>query len=139
MAWVKYHAYAADKRNGVHNLEGTTDELRVALSNTAPNAATHAVLADVGELATANGYTVGGIDTQNSGAIATGVLTVTGVFPIVWTASGAGITARYFILFNTTPAGDPLIAYLDRGTSTTVPSGQTLALDIPSDILLTDS
>lgn len=140
-SWQKYHCFERDMRNDVHELEGTTDTIKIAISNAAPNAATHETLADVSELATANGYTAGGIDMQNDGTVAAGVLTVTGVFPIVWTASAAGITGRYFIAYNSTATGitNPLIAYLDRGSSTTVPAGQTIAVDQPGDVLFTHS
>lgn len=137
--FVKYHQFAQDKRDGVHNLEGTTDELRVVLSNTAPNVATHTVLADVSELATANGYTAGGLDTGNNGTVSSGVLTVAATLgPLVWTASGAGITARYFILVNMTPAGDPLIGYWDRGNSTNVPAGQTISISFAGGNMFSD-
>jgi len=127
---VKYYCFNSDLRAGVHDLVGTTHELRVAISNTTPNLSTHTVLADVGELSTANGYTAGGMDTANTGSDSLGVLTVSGTFPLVWTASGAGITGRYFILYNNTASGDPLIGYWDRGVSTNVPAGQTISLSV---------
>lgn len=126
--FTKYYCFARDVHDGVHDVEGTTHTFKIALSNTSPNVSTHELLADVSELATANGYTAGGIDTGNNGVEAAGVLTVTASGPITWTASGAGITARYFILYNFTVAGGPLMGFWDRGTSTTVPAGQTITL-----------
>ena len=54
-----------------------SDTLKVALTNTAPNAATHEVLADITEISGGNGYTSGGADIQNDGTASTGTVTVT--------------------------------------------------------------
>jgi exoribonuclease II len=53
-SFVKYQCFAEHLAEGVHNLD--TGTLRVMLSNTAPNVATHTVRADVTELSTGNGY-----------------------------------------------------------------------------------
>jgi hypothetical protein len=125
-SYVKYQQFAEDLANKVHDLFGTNDTLKVALTNAAPNVATHAVLADISELSTANGYTAGGEDTQNDGTETTGTLTVTGV-DVVWTASGAVGPFRYVVLYNDTPTSpaDPLIAYWDYGSSITLANGET--------------
>jgi hypothetical protein len=123
----KYQQFVEDLGNKVHDLVGTNDTLKVMLSNTAPNAATHAVRADVTEIAGGNGYTSGGGDTQNDGTETGGTLTVTGV-DFVWTASGGTIGPfRYVILYNDTPTSpvDPLIGWWDYGSSITLQIGET--------------
>ena len=123
----KYQQFVEDLGNKVHDLVGTNDTLKVMLSNTAPNAATHAVRADASELAGGNGYTSGGEDVQNDGTETGGVLTVTGV-DVVWTASGAVGPFRYVILYNDTPVSpaDPLIGWWDYGAAgVTLASGET--------------
>jgi hypothetical protein len=128
--FVKYEKFVEDFGNKVHDLFGTNDTLKVALTNTAPNVATHTVLADITELSTANGYTAGGVDTQNDGTRSGGVLSVTGVdVTDAWTATGAGFTFRYAVLYNDTPAGDPLIGYWDYGSSQAVAAGETVSLN----------
>jgi hypothetical protein len=129
-SFTKYQQFVEDLGNKVHDLVGTNDTLKVALTNTAPNVATHAVLTDITELSTANGYTAGGEDTQNSGAEASGTLTVTGV-DVVWTASGAVGPFRYVVLYNDTPSSplDPLIGYWDYGSSITLANGETFTAD----------
>lgn len=130
-AYVKYQQFAEDLGNKIHDLFGINDTLKVMLSNTAPNVATHAVRADVTELATANGYTSGGADTQNDGTETAGVLTVTGV-DVVFTAAGGSIGPfRYVILYNDTPVApvDPLIAYWDYGSSITLLDTETFTVD----------
>ena len=127
----KYQQFVEDLGNKVHDLVGTQDTLKVMLSNTAPNAATHAVRADSSELSGGNGYTSGGEDTQNDGTESGGTLTVTGV-DVVWTASGGTIGAfRYTILYNDTPTSpaDPLIGWWDYGSSITLQIGETFTVD----------
>lgn len=130
-AFNKYQQFVEDLGNKVHDLVGTNDTLKVMLSNTAPNAATHAVRADAAELSGGNGYTSGGEDTQNDGTEASGTLTVTGV-DIVWTASGGTIGPfRYAILYNDTPTtpADPLIGWWDYGSGITLNAGETFTVD----------
>lgn len=130
----KYDAFKRDAYSGVHQLQtGTTHVLRVALSNTAPNASTHNVRADISELPTANGYTSGGISVGTiTGALSGGVFRVTGGTDPVWTGSGAGFTARYAILYNDTPTSpaDPLIGWWDYGSSQLVGNGETFTVDL---------
>lgn len=130
-AYVKYQQFAEDLANKVHDLFGTNDVLKVALTNTAPNVATHAVLADITELGAGNGYSAGGADTQNDGTETAGTLTVTGV-DVVFTASGGTIGPfRYVVLYNDTPTSpaDPLIAYWDYGSAITLQATETFTVD----------
>jgi hypothetical protein len=133
-SFVKYEQFVADLCSGVHQLQtGTSHVLRVALTNAAPNAATHAVRADITELSTANGYTSGGISVGTiTGAETSGTFKCTGGTDPVWTASGAGFTARYAVLFNDTPTSpaDPLIGYWDYGSSFTLAAGETFTVDL---------
>jgi len=130
-SYVKYENFVEDFGNKVHDLVGTNDTLKVALSNTAPNVSTHTVLADVTEISAGNGYTAGGADTQNDGSETGGTLTVTGV-DVTFTASGGTIGPfRYVILYNDTPASpaDPLIAYWDYGSSITLADGESFTVN----------
>jgi hypothetical protein len=130
-SYVKYQQFLEDFGNKVHDLVGTNDTLKVALTNTAPNVATHAVLADITEISAGNGYSAGGADTQNDGSESGGTLTVTGV-DVTFTASGGSIGPfRYAVLYNDTPSSpaDPLIAYWDYGSSITLATGESLLVD----------
>jgi hypothetical protein len=130
-SYVKYQQFVEDFGNKVHDLVGTNDTLKVALTNTAPNVATHAVLADITEISAGNGYSAGGADTQNDGSESGGTLTVTGV-DVTFTASGGSIGPfRYAVLYNDTPSSpaDPLIAYWDYGSSITLATGESLLVD----------
>ncbi len=127
----KYQQFAEDLAGGVHDLIGTQHTLKVMLSNTAPNAATHAVRADATEISGGNGYTSGGADTQNDGSESGGTATVTGV-DVVFTASGGSIGPfRYVILYNDTPTSpaDPPILFYDSGSSITLAATETFTTD----------
>ena len=134
-SFVKYEQFVADLCSGVHQFQtGTSHVLRVALTNAAPNASTHGVLADITELSTSGGYTAGGISVGTiTGAEASGIFKCTGGTDPVWTASGGGFGPfRYAVLFNTTPTSpaDPLIGYWDYGSSITLAAGETFTVDL---------
>lgn len=131
----KYNQFVEDLAGKIHDLFGTAgsgaDTLKVMLSNTAPNAVTHAVRADATEIAAGNGYTSGGSSATNVGSRSGGTVSVVGV-DIVFTAAGGPIgPVRYAILYNDTPTSpaDPLIGWWDYGSSTTLLDGETLTTD----------
>lgn len=139
-SFVKYEQFAEDLANKVHDLFGTAgsgaDTLKVMLSNTAPNVATHAVRADVTEIGGGNGYTSGGDSATNVGTRSGGTVTVAGT-DIVWTASGGTIGPfRYAILYNDTPTSpaDPLIGYWDYAGNVTLQIGETFTVDFGASI-----
>lgn len=129
----KFNQFVADVASGVHQLQtGTTHVLKVALSNTAPSSA-NAVLADITQVANGNGYTTGGVSVGTiTGAQTSGTFKLTGGTDPVWTASGAGFTARYAVLYNDTPTSpaDPLIGWWDYGSSVTLAAGETFTVDL---------
>ncbi len=128
-AFNKYEVFTENLSEKVHDLD--LDVLKVMLSNTAPNAATHAVRADSTEIGAGNGYTSGGTDSQNATSRSGGTTSVTGV-DIVFTASGGSIGPfRYAILYNDTPTSpaDPLIGWWDYGSNITLASGETFTVD----------
>lgn len=133
----KYNCFVENLAEKVHNLGA--DTLKVALTNTAPNVATHAVLADIGEISGGNGYTAGGNQTvQNSSAQSGGVYTLASVDPATWTASGGSIGPfRYAVLYNATPTSPlkPLIGYWDYGSSITLNVGETFTVDLGASTL----
>jgi hypothetical protein len=129
----KFNQFVADLASGVHQLQtGTTHVLKVALTNTAPTSA-NTVLANITEVANGNGYTTGGISVGTiTGAQTSGTFKLTGGTDPVWTASGAGFTARYAVLYNDTPTSpaDPLIGWWDYGSSVTLAAGETFTVDL---------
>lgn len=133
--YTKYNQFIEDLHNKVHDLMGTAgsgaDTCKVMLSNTAPNAATHAVRADVTEIGAGNGYTSGGASIANVGTRSTTTFTLAAT-DVTFTASGGTIGPfRYAIIYNDTPTSpaDPLIAYYDYGSSITLNDTETFTVD----------
>lgn len=129
----KFNQFVADLASGVHQLQtGTTHVLKVALTNTAP-LVTDSLLGNITQVANGNGYTTGGISVGTiTGAQTSGTFKLTGGTDPVWTASGAGFTARYAVLYNDTPTSpaDPLIGWWDYGSSVTLAAGETFTVDL---------
>lgn len=119
-SWTKFQTFPADIANGAHNLG--SNALKVALTNTAPTPADD-TLSDIAQIGSAGGYAPATV-TVSSSAQSGGTYSLQ-VAAITWTATGADFEPfRYLVLYNDTTADDRLIAYIDYGTSYTLPSGQ---------------
>lgn len=120
----KFQQFVEDLALGVHNLN--TGTLNIYLSNTTPNAASHATKSDLAEISTGGGYS-GPIDTENSASETGGTLTVTAAAKTITATSGGVATFRYVVLYNDTPTSptDPLIGWWDRGATLDLDEGDT--------------
>lgn len=128
-SFVRYECFSETLSEKAHNLD--TDTIKCALTNAAPNVATHTTLANITDLSTANGYTAGGADTQNATSRSGAVTSVTGV-DITWTASGGTIGPfRYAVIYNSTTS-DNLIGYWDYASSVTLQIGEQFVVDFGS-------
>jgi hypothetical protein len=133
--FVFFDEFKPQLANEEHDLG--SDTFKVVLTNTAPTVATDDALADITQIANGNGYTTGGATltsvtwAETSGG--SGVWQFTSA-DVVWTASGGSIGPfRYVVLYNdtpTTPTVDPLVGYLDYGSSITVTTGNTFTVDV---------
>lgn len=102
------------------------DTWKIALAATV-NAADTTFTPGTSDLATANGYTAGGGSTTTTSATqSAGTYKLVLTSPATWTASGAGFTFRYAILWNAT-TNQP-VAYWDYGSSQVVLAGETVAV-----------
>lgn len=134
-SYVKYENFIEDLCNKVHDLFGTAgsgaDALKILLSNTAPNAATHKVKADAAEISAGNGYPAGGVAVANVGSRSGGTFSLVGTDVVITAAGGSIGPFRYAILYNDTPTSpaDPLIAYWDYGSSITLNDTETFTVD----------
>ena len=133
-SYVKFYTFVGDLANKAHDLLGTAgasaDTCNVALSNTAPTAATDTVFANITEISAGNGYTAGGASTGNVGASSSGTFTLTGT-NVTWTASGGSVGPfRYIVFYNTStsPLTKPLIGYWDYGSSLTLQDGDSFTV-----------
>ena len=132
-SFVKFHTFVEALAEKAHNLG--SDTLKVALTNTAPTAATDTVFAP-GSLhpapAAANGYA------PAEAALTTSAQT-SGTYKlvladVVFTADAGDIGPfRYAILYNDTAASDELIGYYDYGSEVTIHDTETFTVDFDAD------
>ena len=114
-AYVKYTAAVESLVEGANS---GSDVWKVALASTV-NIADTTFTAGTTDLATAGGYTAGGNTcTTTSSTQTAGAYKLVLANPATWTASGAGFTFRYAILYNST-TGVPF-GYWDYGSSVTM-------------------
>ena len=126
----KYNTYIDEISKGGHNLQ--TAVFKVALTNTAPTAATDTVwnTTVAPAPAAANGYTSGGNTLTTSSAA-----TTSGTFKLVladstFTATAGGIGPfRYAIIYNSS-ASNKVVGYYDYGSSVTLADTETFTVDL---------
>lgn len=132
---VKFQDFSEQLCRGTHQLHAAGHTIKVYLTNTAPNVATHTVKADLAEISAGNGYAAGGYDIQNDISESGGTTTLTAV-DVTITASGGAIGPfRYAVLYNDTAASDNLVGYVDYGAATTVGDTESFVIDFGTSVL----
>jgi hypothetical protein len=121
--------------NAVHNMDLESDQLAVALTNTAPGSESSNPTADgngiVGNLTQVSYSNCSSRNLTTSSSSQSGGVYKLVVADLTLTASGTVGPFRYIYIFDdtvTSPA-DPIIGYYDYGTSLTLNSGDTFTLD----------
>ena len=122
-AFYKFQPFVEAAMEGIHNLG--SNQLKVALTNTAPSAA-NAVLTDISEVSYTNCSTRN--ITTSTSAQTSGTYKLV-CADLVLTASGAVGPFRYIVLYNDTAASKNLIAYYDYASSVTLANGDTFTID----------
>jgi hypothetical protein len=123
--------------HALHDMKtGTAQTYGVYLTNTTPVAA-NTVYNTPADLATANGYTAGGVSIGTiTGVDTSGTFSFSGGTNPSWTAAGGSIGPFEFaVLYNETSATKPLIGFWDYGTAITLTNGNTFTVSLPSPIL----
>jgi len=132
---TKFQSFVTALAAGTHAaaLNADTDTLKVLLTLTQPSASLDLLLADLPAQPTGTGYTSGGADANNAATTATGTITVAASSNPSWTATAADWTDfRYVTLYNSTPAGGPLIMYWDYGSTVSLGNGETFTVNVTS-------
>lgn len=134
---TKFQSAVEKIGRGAINLN--SDTLKIALTNSAPNAATNDELADITEISAAYGYSAGGTAVgSNAYSQTSGTGKLTGS-DVTFTAAGGNIGPfRYVVLYDATASGSPLICYWDLGSGTTINDGSSWTVNFhPSNGILT--
>jgi hypothetical protein len=109
--WKLYDTAKLKLNTGVIDLDTHTFKMALFLSTSNCNTLTHDEYADLtNEHANANGYTTGGVTLTNVVVSNSSGTISFDADPVVWTASGGSITARFGVIRCTTVSGEPLVA-----------------------------
>lgn len=125
--FTKFNSFVEAVAEKAHNLG--SDQLKVALTNTAPVAA-NAVYTDLtSPIAATNlsGATPFNITTSSS-AQTDGTYKLV-LADLTLTATGSVGPFRYVVIYNDTATNDELIGFYDYGSSITLASGDTFTID----------
>lgn len=126
-SFQKFNSFVEAVAEKVHNLG--SDQLKIALTNTAPVAANSVYTDLTSPLPTTNlsGATPFNLTTSSS-AQTSGTYKLV-IADLVLTATGAVGPFRYIVIYNDTAASDELIGFYDYGTSISLANGETFTLD----------
>lgn len=134
----KFNCFIEDAMEGKHDF--ANDTLKIALTNSAPNAATNTTLSDITQIANGNGYTTGGTAVANVTSTRSGGNYTLNGDDVVFTASGGAIaTFRYIVFYNDTATGDPLIGFADIGEAKDITDGNSFTVEFNASGIITAS
>ena len=125
---TKFEKFSENLGKGVFNL--STDQLKIALTNTAPNAATDSVYADItSPIAGTNldGATPFNV-TTTSFAQTSGTAKLV-LADLTLTATGSVEPFQYVVLYSDTASNKELIGYYDYGSAVTLSTNDTFKVD----------
>ena len=117
----KFNSFVEDLAEKQHNLQ--TDQLRLALTNTAPTAG-NTTLSNITEISYTN---VSSRDLVVASSSQTGGLYSLFINNLTLNATGSVGPFRYLVIFNS--ANNLLIGWVDRGSSLTLANGESLAVN----------
>jgi hypothetical protein len=113
-----------------------THVFKAVLTNSAPVKGTNTVLADITQISAGNGYTTGGATLTSVTWVETGAGLGIWRFTaadVSWVAAGGSIAAhQYMVIYDDTPTSpaDPLVGFVDAGSSSVIADGNTRTWDI---------
>ena len=128
VALTKFEEFALNIGSKVFNL--ATDQIKVALTNTAPTAATDSVYADI--VSPIAGTNLDGATPFN--VTTTSFLQTSGTAKLILedltlTATGEVGPFQYIVLYSDTATNDELIGFYDYGSAVTLQENDTYRID----------
>lgn len=135
--YTKFQVFVEDLAGGVHDFitgsPADIDEIKVYLTNAAPNVSDHETKSDLAEIANENGYTAP-VSVTPVGERSVGTVTVSGTKITITASTGSVGPFRYVVLYNDTPSSpaDPLIAYWDYAAALTLNDGESFEIKFNS-------
>lgn len=136
-AWIVFGSFVEKLGNKLIDLDTDTFKALLVTSSWTPNTSTDDELADVSANQAANSSTVTltGVTWSRSGGTST-----FDAADITFTASGGNAVARYCVIYDDTPSGDPLVCYCLLDTTpanVTINNGDSLVLQLNASGILT--
>ena len=122
--------YLATKK--IDSTTTTGDAFKIVLTNSACTKAGTQVLADITPCTNGGGAAALTHTFAETGA-GTGIWRFSIGADVVFTATGAGFTFRYAVIYDDTPAAtptDPIVGFWDYGSSQAVAVGETVTVDV---------
>lgn len=136
-AWIVFGSFVEKLGNKLIDLDADTFKALLVTSSWTPNTSTDDELADISANQAANSSTVtltGNTWTRS------GVTSTFDAGDITFTASGGSVVARYCVIYDDTPAGEPLVCYCLLDTTPaniTILNGDSYQLQIHASGIVT--
>jgi hypothetical protein len=125
---TKFEKFSENLGKGVFNL--STDQLKIALTNTAPNAATAGVYTDiVSPIAGTNLDGATPFNVTTTSFAQTGGTAKLVLADLTLTATGSVGPFQYVVLYSDTASNKELIGYYDYGSAVTLSTNDTFKVD----------
>ena len=139
VAFNKYQSFIEAVFEGKHDFG--TDTFKIALTNTAPNAATHTQLSDITEITPQHGYPSGGTAvTVTSSSQTGGTYSWVVTSDVVFTGDGGSFgPCRYAVLYNDDATNDELVGWWDYGSSVTVQDTEPFNVECEGETVISAS
>lgn len=141
--WVIYSEAKVSLGTKIFNL--STDAFQLALFASTSNCGSASLVSAVyatltGELATVNGYTLGGAAAATPTWTNTAGTITFDTADVSWTASGGSLVARFAVLYDNTATSKNLLAYMlldSTPADVTTTTGNTITIQITNVFSLT--
>jgi hypothetical protein len=128
MAAIRFDCFPLDLGLAKHNFSSHT--IKVALTNTKPDAESDTGFADITELSAGNGYTAGGLTLAGLVWALDGKVARLTADDAAFEADGGALGPfRWLVVYNDTTSGKPLLVAWDYGSERTLLDGERLAID----------